>query len=93
MLSLDNPITSFVSNFAYPVVTKNRDEVVQNLISNGIETRPLIAGSMANKPFWKGRSDNMPNSELVDKFGFYVPNNQDLTKNDMQKICSIINKE
>ena len=93
MLSLDNPITSFVSNFAYPVVTKNRDEVVQNLISNGIETRPLIAGSMANKPFWKGRSDNMPNSELVDKFGFYVPNNQDLTKDDMQKICSIINKE
>ena len=93
MLSLDNPITNFVSNFAYPIVTKNRDEVVQNLISNGIETRPLIAGSMANKPFWKGRSDNMPNSELVDRFGFYVPNNQDLTKDDMQKICSIINKE
>ena len=93
MLSLDNPITSFVSNFAYPVVTKNRDEVVQNLVSSGIETRPLIAGSMANKPFWKGRSDNMPNSELIDKFGFYVPNNQDLKQEDMQKICKIINEE
>ena len=93
LLNLDNSLTSFVSNFAYPVVSKNRNEIVKNLVSSGIETRPLIAGSMANKPFWKGRSDNMPNSELIDKFGFYVPNNQDLKQEDMQKICKIINEE
>ena len=93
LLNLDNPLTNFVSNFAYPVVSKNRNEIVKNLVSSGIETRPLIAGSMANKPFWKGRSDNMPNSELIDKFGFYVPNNQDLKAEDMEKICKIINKE
>lgn len=93
MLNLDNSLTNFVSNFAYPVVSKNRNQIVDKLIRNGVETRPLIAGSMANKPFWKGRSDNMPNSELIDKFGFYVPNNQDLEKKDMEKICSIINEE
>ena len=38
LLNLDNPLTNFVSNFAYPVVSKNRNEIVKNLVSSGIET-------------------------------------------------------
>jgi CDP-6-deoxy-D-xylo-4-hexulose-3-dehydrase len=93
MLQLDCNLDNFVSNFAYPVVSKNRDSIVEKLVRSGVETRPLIAGSMANKPFWKGRSDNTPNADLVDKFGFYVPNNQDLSESDMDKICNIINED
>jgi CDP-6-deoxy-D-xylo-4-hexulose-3-dehydrase len=82
----------FISNFAYPILSKNRTEIVNELIKSNIEVRPLIAGSMANKPFWKGRKDNLPNCELVDKLGFYVPNHQNLTKSDIEKISEIINK-
>jgi CDP-6-deoxy-D-xylo-4-hexulose-3-dehydrase len=81
----------FISNFAYPVVSKNRDKIVKKLIENNIEVRPLIAGSMANKPFWKGRRDNLPNCDIIDKWGFYVPNHQDLEHSEIEFISSIIN--
>lgn len=81
----------FVSNFAYPILSENRNDIVSRLIENNIEVRPLIAGSMANKPFWKGRKDNLPNCDIVDKYGFYIPNHQDLKPDDIIKISKIIN--
>jgi dTDP-4-amino-4,6-dideoxygalactose transaminase len=33
---------------------------------------------------------NLKNSEKIDKFGFYLPNHQDLEYDDIIKICSII---
>ena len=49
---------------------------------------------MATKPMWYNENDipSLPNCELVNEFGFYVPNHQDLTKDDINKITSIINK-
>ena len=43
---------------------------------------------------WYNENDipSLPNCELVNEFGFYVPNHQDLTKDDINKITSIINK-
>lgn len=82
----------FISNFAYPILSERRDKIVSELIKSNIEVRPLIAGSMANKPFWKGRKNNLPNCDLVDKFGFYVPNHQDLNENDIERISYLINK-
>ena len=43
---------SFISNFAYPIITPKIDELVKALNENEIETRPLICGSIANQPFW-----------------------------------------
>ena len=60
-------------------------------IKNNIEVRPLIAGSMMNKPFWKGRKSYLKNCEIIDKYGFYIPNHQGLSSNDIEKICNIIN--
>ena len=34
---------------------------------------------------------SLPNCELVDRIGFYIPNHQDLTENDINKITKIIN--
>ncbi len=84
---------NFISNFAYPIVSKNRENIVKRLIENNIEVRPLIAGSMARKPFWKGRVDNLPNCDIINNNGFYIPNHQDLKNDDIIKICNIVNED
>ena len=84
----------YVSNFAYPIVNKNKDLIIKELKDNNIEVRPLIAGNMANKPMWlnENKKEEMVNCELIDEYGFYVPNHQDLTEQEIYKIISIINK-
>ncbi len=84
---------NFISNFAYPIVSKNRESIVNKLIESNIEVRPLIAGSMARKPFWKGRVDNLPNCDIINNNGFYIPNHQDLSNDDILKICNIVNEK
>jgi dTDP-4-amino-4,6-dideoxygalactose transaminase/intein/homing endonuclease len=83
----------YTSNFAYPMVNKNRDAIVAELKANDIECRPLIAGNMANNPFWKSKYDvpSLPMCERIDKYGFYLPNHQDLTTDDIKLISNIVN--
>lgn len=86
--------SDFISNFAYPIIHPKRDEIVKELQNNNIEVRPLIAGNIGNKPFWYekyGKSTNLPNCDLIDKEGFYLPNHQDLTYDDIKKIIKILN--
>jgi CDP-6-deoxy-D-xylo-4-hexulose-3-dehydrase len=83
----------FVSSFAIPVLNVSRSEIISELQKVGIEVRPLIAGNMANKPMWDGKKDNLPNCESIDKNGFYVPNHQDLTAEQIDLITSILNFE
>jgi CDP-4-dehydro-6-deoxyglucose reductase, E1 len=85
---------NFISNFAMPIVNKNKEKIVNELIQNNIEVRPLIAGDMSNKPMWyeKYGKTQLKNCELIDKYGFYIPNHQDLTINEIQKISKIINE-
>ena len=92
ILDLEIDKEDFISNFAYPFVHKNRTEIVDDLIKANIEVRPLIAGSLAEKPFWKGKKPKMPNCELINQYGFYLPNHQGLTEEDSIKICTIVNK-
>jgi CDP-6-deoxy-D-xylo-4-hexulose-3-dehydrase len=91
MLEIKHRKGDFISNFAYPVVHYRRVEIVKALKKIGVEVRPLIAGSMAEKPFWKGKKPKMPNCELINKFGFYLPNHQDLSREDIISICDIVN--
>ena len=83
----------FVSNFALPIVSKNKKEIVDRLTSEGIEVRPLIAGDMSKKPMWYERFGkvSLPNCEKINEFGFYMPNHQDLTSEEINIICTIIN--
>lgn len=86
---------SFVSNFAIPILSKNKNSIVQNLIENNIECRPLIAGNLANKPFWyeNFNKPKLKNCELLDQYGFYIPNHQDLTNDNLNQIIKIINND
>jgi len=86
----------FISSFSYPIVANNRGNIVSKLIENDVEVRPLIAGSMANNPFVIKHIKNiplLPNSELIEKSGFYVPTHQGMTESDLIKIINIVNYE
>ena len=86
---------SFISNFAYPVIHPNRDKIVKVLQENNVEVRPMICGSMGTQPFYVkkyGRLE-LPNVSVVDKYGFYVPNNPKLTTDEISFICNLINEE
>ena len=94
-LNLRDSNTNFVSNFAIPIVSKNKKEIVDRLMNHGIEVRPLIAGDMSKKPMWYERFGkcSLPNCEIVDELGFYIPNHQDITEEQINIISNIINNE
>ena len=82
----------FISNFAYPIIHKYRDVIIQKLQKAEVEVRPMICGSMGTQPFYAknyGRK-SLPNASIIDKYGFYIPNHPGLKKQDILKITSII---
>jgi CDP-6-deoxy-D-xylo-4-hexulose-3-dehydrase len=85
---------NFISNFAYPIISPKRDEIAKALTNNNIENRPLVCGNMINQPFCKDiitYKIDLPFADIVDKYGLYVPNNPDLTEEDIKRICNIVN--
>ena len=88
------PEDSYVSNFAYPIITDKINLLVEELTKNEVECRPLICGSMNEQPFWYERFGKkyLPNSKLVHENGLYVPNNPDMTEEDIKFVSDIINR-
>lgn len=86
--------SSFYSNFAYPVITPRVEELAAELISNGVECRPLVCGSIGMQPYWKDMygETSFDFADKVHKYGLYVPNNQDISVDEIKFICEIINK-
>lgn len=85
---------SFVSAFAYPIITPKIKELVKELRKNDIETRPLICGSIARQPFWtkiNGHSNEFKMADEVDKFGLYLPNNHQLSSEEIKFVCKVVN--
>jgi len=88
------PLNSFISNFAYPVVTKNIDMLIKKLNENNIDCRPLICGSINEHPFWYERygKNEFPIAKKIHEYGLYIPNNHQMTDKEINKIIKIINK-
>lgn len=82
----------FTSNFAYPIINKNKNAIVTALQQENIEVRPMICGSMGTQPFYVKQygKKELPNSSIIDKYGFYVPNHPGLLREDILKITNII---
>ena len=82
----------FISNFAYPVISKDRDTIVSKLQKANIEVRPMICGSMGNQPFYikEFGAKMLPNASIIDKCGFYIPNHPGLTPQDILTITNLI---
>lgn len=88
------PANSFISNFSYPVITKNISELVEKLTENNIECRPLICGSINEHPFWYERygKQDLPISKKVHEYGLYLPNNHQMTIEEVDKVINIVNQ-
>lgn len=98
---LDMGHIKFISNFAYPLVCKNKDifNVYKNKFKeNDIEIRPIVGGSMVKQPFFKeylkkkGLSYSCPNAEKIHEMGFYFPNNPELTEKEKKIIINLIKR-
>lgn len=91
--SISPPNNSYISNFSYPVITKNINNLVKALLDNNIDCRPLICGSINEHPFWFERygKSELPNSKLVHTYGIYIPNNHQITTNELDKIIETVN--
>ncbi len=90
-----------VSNFSYPIIHPRKKKIVEELIKNEIECRPLVCGSMHRQPFFiknmtshecSELEDNLTFANVVDNYGLYVPNHPKLEKEDIDKICKIVNE-
>jgi CDP-6-deoxy-D-xylo-4-hexulose-3-dehydrase len=91
---INPPKDSFISNFSYPVITKNIKELVEKLTENNVECRPLICGSINEHPFWYERygKQNLPISKKVHEYGLYLPNNHQMTVEEIDKVINIVNQ-
>jgi len=91
--SISPPEGSFISNFSFPIITKNIKKLTEQLITNNIECRPLICGSINEHPFWYERygKQNLPNSKLVHNYGLYLPNNHQMTDEEISKVIEVVN--
>ena len=87
------PKNSYVSNFAYPLITDKINEIVSELNNHNIECRPLICGAMSKQPFWYNKygHQTLKNADKVHEYGLYLPNHQGLNYDDIKHICNIVN--
>jgi CDP-6-deoxy-D-xylo-4-hexulose-3-dehydrase len=90
---LDVSDHEIVSNFAYPVIMNNPSFIAEKLQEFGIESRPLICGSISRQPFWYERFGSMPlpNADRIHDYGMYLPNNPDMKPEEIEEVCRIIN--
>lgn len=84
-----------ISNFCMPIVCKSEKilaETLKRFDDAGIENRPVIAGNIAEHPFWTKElpKADCPTASLVHRQGFYLPNNPDLTEGEVDLMCSLI---
>jgi len=82
----------FISNFAYPIVSKNRAKIIKVLQKNNVEVRPMICGSLGQQPFYvkKYGKKHFRNADRLRKNGMYLPNHHLLSQNDIMFICGLI---
>jgi CDP-6-deoxy-D-xylo-4-hexulose-3-dehydrase len=85
--------TDFVSNFAYPIIHPKKNLIVDNLQKGNVECRPLICGSMSRQPFYYKQFglQTFQFSDTIHDFGLYLPNNPDMSENEIKYISNIVN--
>lgn len=91
-IALNDSYIDFLSIFAFPFICKTkelREHYIREFAVAGIELRPMIAGNMANQPFFKkyiNKMYDLPGADILHNQGFYCGNYPELTINDLQVI-------
>ena len=85
------PAGSVVSGFAWPMLSHDRRALAGRLGEAGIETRPLVCGSIGRQPWYVERYGAVPlaNADVVHEHGLYVPINPDLQEAELLQITAI----
>jgi len=83
----------FYSNFSYPIITPKINELVKELKEHNVESRPLICGSIGKQPYWINLygETNLEFANLVHDNGLYLPNNHQMTEEEVTKLSEIVN--
>ncbi len=85
--------------FGFPVLFPNISsaevkKIRKKLLDSNVETRPFLAGDFSlqpvNKKFPHIRFNSLQNVELCHKNAFALPCHQDISMQDVDKVCSII---
>jgi dTDP-4-amino-4,6-dideoxygalactose transaminase len=79
--------------FCLPIINANKDikELKRNLNKNGWETRPIICFLPINPAFKEyAGNDTFPNSSFLNKNGFYVGLNKDISKAEIDQLISLL---
>jgi CDP-6-deoxy-D-xylo-4-hexulose-3-dehydrase len=84
----------FNSNFAYPVICKTK-EIFSKCLEKfkDVEIRPIVGGSMVEQPFFENKNKKCPVAKKIHELGFYLPNNPDLTEEEVNYICQILGQK
>jgi len=71
---------------------EHRQQIVDRLVKNGIETRIFSAGNLGLHPFWYERYGKFNDavSNKIHSSGFFVPNYPELTKEEVHFVCNVV---
>jgi CDP-4-dehydro-6-deoxyglucose reductase, E1 len=96
-IQIQNSNLSIVSNFAFPIILTSKTkflDAIDLFKHSGIEIRPVVGGNMTRQPFYDkycGKNTiKMDNVDIVHDQGFYIPNNPDLTQEDISNMQNVI---
>lgn len=80
-----------VSGFAWPMLSGDRAALAGRLGAAGVETRPLVCGSIGRQPWFIARYGEvaLPHADKIHTHGLYVPVNPDLTDAEVEEIAVI----
>ena len=71
---------------------QHRQQIVERLVENGVETRIFSAGNLGLHPFWYERygrfNDRVSNN--IHSNGFFLPNYPELTFEEIKNICDVV---
>lgn len=83
-----------ISSISFCAVAQSVEEkkkVVEALDKNRIDTRIFTAGNLGRHPFWFERHGTFsaPMADRLHRHGFFLPNNQSLSRRDVEFICKV----
>ena len=91
---IQNCDADIISNFGLGLLIDNINSFVRGLEKEGIDSRPLICGSIGQQPFWikKYGKQILENASKIHDKGLYIPAHHNLSNDDIEHISNTIIK-
>lgn len=96
LIAIDSSHMDLVSSFAIPIIVKENRKLKQYMAAfeaAEVEIRPMIAGNMAEQPFYRKYIKNpgfQKNSNFIHNNSFYCGNNPELTDDELELLANLL---